>query len=144
MPAITSAGGGGGGGVHLGSAQITGGFTTASLTPVQATGLTVTVLVPGGTHIKITFSCQDLTNTLANDNVIATLWDGAVGGGTQLALSNWLPTAISQTAPCTLVWVGTPAAGSKTYNVGLNALVGGTAKIEGSATAPSLLLVESI
>lgn len=131
---------------YLGSAQITGVFSTTNLTATQVTGLASTVTVPGGTHIKLTVSGQSIYNSTTADYAVLTIWDGAVGSGTLIATSASMQnfTTGSPLAPFTIIGIVNPSAGSKTYNVGLHALVGGTANISGATGSPTLLLVESI
>lgn len=131
---------------YLGSATITSGFTTSSSTVVQVTGLTTTVTIPTGGHTKVTVWVDSIYNTTANNYVTLALWDGTVGSGTQLATAQSRSSSLASgdNAPASIVWVGQPAAGSKTYNVGLFQTGGGTAGIIAGATDPALILVEQI
>ena len=129
---------------YLGSASSTTTFTTSSSSPVQVTGLTATVTIPSTGHTKVTVSASSIQNS-SGGYVELSLWDGTVGSGTKLDQVTFQSTAASQTAPASLTWIGTPAAGSKTYNVGLyNAAVSGTTAMNAGATNPALLLVEQI
>lgn len=127
--------------ITLGYAQITADVTTASATAVQATGLTTTVTIPtGGRRIKITVYCNALYG--GTTNAIMSLWDGVVTSGTQIQSS--ISPAVTTATTITMIASVTPAAGSKTYNVGFKATGGGTADIQASATAPAFILVEAI
>ena len=130
--------------IFLGYSQITADFSTGSTTPVQVTGLTSTVTIPsGGRRIKITFQCRDAFRTGGGPFNI-TLWDGVVGSGTQIqAIQPNTPNGNAQSG--TLTWVSptAPAAGSKTYNIGLSGATG-TMTIEAGATYPAFILVETI
>jgi hypothetical protein len=130
--------------ITLGYAQITSAnFTTASTSPVQVTGLTITVTIPaGGRKVKITAFTGGLYNTTAASSAIMTVWDGVVGSGTQLSRGTGIEGGSSSSSGVAMAVV-TPSAGSKTYNVGLHASAN-TATLEASATAPAFILVESI
>lgn len=130
---------------YLGSTTITASFTTASTTPVQVTSLTATVTIPASGHTKVTVCGYDIENNTGTDYAEISLWDGTVGSGTRLAGCIGRSSNASDVLPFSITWVGQPAAGAKTYNVGLcNAGTAGTAKINAAATNPCLLLVEQI
>lgn len=95
--------------------------------------------------VKITVFIGQLNNTGTNGYALVTLWDGTVGSGTQIGLMAHGGNSGGDVAPGTLVALVTPAAGSKTYNVGLdNGGGGGTAQATAGATSPMLLMVESV
>lgn len=126
----------------LGYAQITTSFTTTSTTAAQVTGLTITVTIPaGGRKIKITAFTRDLFNTGNTSSVFMSIWDGTVGSGTQLNAT--IGFANGGASAGIAMAVVTPAAGSKTYNIGLNTAGSGTAQIEAGATFPAFILVEA-
>lgn len=132
--------------ITLGYAQITTNFNTASTTSVQVTGLTLTVTIPaGGRRIRITGSTSQLYNQTASKNAYMEIWDGVVGSGTRLqGCTNFTVTANTGSGS-TIVSVVTPAAGSKTYNIGaFTDGTGGTAGVEAGATNPAFILVEAI
>lgn len=130
--------------ITLGYTQITGNITTTSTTVVQATGLTVTVTIPaGGRKIKITFFASALQNSATASNNSVSIWDGTVGSGTQLATSLISDFASAGSVYAICYAIVTPAAGSKTYNIGW--LVGSnTGTLVASATSPAFILVEAI
>jgi hypothetical protein len=129
--------------ITLGYAQITAAASTASASAVQVAGLTATVIIPAGSRrIKITAFCPDLGCGSIAD-VTMTIWDGTVGSGTQLSRAYGYVAAANQVFPATAMAVVTPAAGSKTYNVGLHTTAG-TATLDASATFPAFILVEAI
>jgi hypothetical protein len=124
-------------------AQITSNFSTASTTSVQVTGLSCTVTVPANANlVKITFWTGFIDNN-STAFVEATIWDGTVGSGTQLALVSIDINATNtrQIPVCMVALPPVPAAGSKTYNVGLRSTAG-TGFIFGATTSPAFLLVE--
>lgn len=126
----------------LGYAQITSNFTTTSTSQVQVTGLTVTVTIPaGGRRVKITAFARDVYNGSVSYNVLG-IWDGAVGSGTLLSAAQ-NGSAANNSSTLMAVAVGTPAPGSKTYNVGLNCSAG-TAQLDAAAIYPAFILVELI
>jgi hypothetical protein len=143
---VTPTGGGGGPAGLLGSASITAGFTTTSSTPVQVTGLTVTVTVPaGGRSVKVTAFAPQIYNNNSSQYVEMSLWDGTVGAGTKLTSCFFESNPGAQVSPGIAVVVVTPAAGSKTYNVGLcNAASGGTAGLLPGSGYPASLIVEGV
>lgn len=126
----------------LGYTQITSGFTTASTSPVQVTGLTVTVMVPtGGRRLKITAFARDLYNTGTASYTNLDIWDGTVGTGTKLTGAQAETAAAAQTIPSTAIAVVSPAAGSKTYNVSIGASAN-TSGLEAGTAFPAFILVE--
>ena len=130
--------------ITLGYAQATSTFTTTSATAVQVTSLTASVTIPaGGRKVKITAWCGALYNATAGINAVMSIWDGTVGSGTQLAQCYGVSNAAA-TSNGTVMAVVTPAAGAKTYNVGLYRGSGGTATMEAVATSPMFILVEAI
>ncbi len=131
--------------IKLGYTAITSNFSTASTSAVQVTSLTSTVTIPsGGRSVKITAYAPSLYNGTISTNVILTIWDGTVGSGTQLGSAVVSAPAANAQAPVTAMAIVTPSAGSKTYNIGLNASGGGTANLSASATGPAFILVELI
>jgi hypothetical protein len=142
---VVITGGGGSSNVgYLGSATTTSTFTTANGTPTQITGLTVSVTIPASVHTKITMFADQFFNTTATNYAVLTLWDGTVGSGTQIAEAAMRSNAASDIVPATMICLVAPAAGAKTYNVGIHQVGGGSAGIVAGATNPALLLVEAI
>lgn len=132
--------------IKLGSASTTTTFSTASATAVQVTGLTITITVPSGSRSVLLLAwARALYNTTANTQVIMSIWDGVVGSGTQISESYAQANASASTGSNASAFAFvTPAAGSKTYNVGLLATAGGTANLQAGATFPALLLALAI
>lgn len=134
--------------ITLGYAEITAGVTSTSATGSQLPGLTVTVTIPtGGRRVEITVYSYGVFNSVAATNFGVNLWDGAVGG-TQLqaAQANNVSGGATQqnlTLPMTMVWSGTPPAGTKTYNVG-GFTSSGTVNILAATTSPAFILVKVI
>jgi len=133
--------------ITLGYAQITAAFSTTSATAVLVTGLTATVTIPSGSRkIKVTVYSRLLSSSAVNATVTASLWDGTVGSGTQIAdfVNQQLETTGNPiNFGMTMIAVVTPSAGSKTYNVGLQT-TSGTANIYALSTSPAFILVEAI
>lgn len=131
--------------ITLGYAQITTSFTTTSTAFVQVTGLTATVTVPaGGRRIKITAYTFLLNNTASSNAANLSIWDGAVVSGTQLAQATIAPQAANEGGSVTCMAIVTPAAGSKTYNVGASITTSGTVSVGAATAAPAFILVEAI
>ena len=133
--------------ITLGYAQITSTFTGAGNTnPQQVTGLTATVTIPAGSRrIKITAYSEAVYSSTGAAIISVSIWDGVVNSGTQLT-RQVVSTPSSTTAMnCTAIWSGTPAAGSKTYNVGVaTSNASNVANMEAAATYPAFILVEVI
>lgn len=128
--------------ITLGYVQITGNITTTSTSQVQATGLTATVTIPSGNRrIKITVYTVAFANATTANGCSLSLWDGTVGSGTQIQSLNQVPS--TNTFACMIASV-TPAAGSKTYNVGFASVSSGTTTISAGSTSPAFILVEAI
>jgi hypothetical protein len=128
----------------LGYAQTTTTFTSIATPAWQlVTGLTVTVTIPAGSRkIKITVFGRDIFKS-GGGVLDLGIWDGAVGGGTQLADSEPnLASGNASVAYCCAVV--TPAAGTKTYNVGVNPGSTAAVTLEATSTAPAFILVEAI
>lgn len=131
------------GAITLGYAQITADFTTAA-SNAAVTGLSTTVTIPaGGRRVKITAWVECIQHSAAITNLSLSIWDGTVGSGTQLARSFGTIPGSNYSLPATCIAITTPAAGSKTYNVGFGS-GSATSKIIASATSPAFILVEAI
>lgn len=132
--------------ITLGYAQTTSNFSTANTSATQITGLTTTVTIPSGSRkIKITAFASDVYSATAAAFVTMTIWDGTVGSGTQLARTQMIASAASNTLGAIVIAVVTPSAGSKTYNIGLATSSGSdAANMEAAATYPAFILVEAI
>jgi hypothetical protein len=131
--------------ITLGYAQITSNFTTSSLSVGAATGLSAAVTIPaGGRRTEIIFWTGAVTNNTNSDGTNLEIWDGTVGSGTRLLTSNiYQPTGAQMQVPVALRAVVSPSAGSKTYNVGISAVTGGTASILANATSPAYIQVKA-
>jgi hypothetical protein len=131
--------------ITLGYAATTSSFSTSSTTAVLVTGLTTTVTIPaGGRRIKITGFATDMYASTTVGAAL-TIWDGTVGSGTQLARANGGYLSNTSAVVGIVMAVVTPAAGSKTYSIGLNTFNAGTsANIEAASTYPAFILVEAI
>lgn len=128
----------------IGYAQSTSAFSTSSATAVQVTNLSVTVNAPGISRLRITAFASNILNNTSTDAYEMTIWDGTVGSGTQLSRCLGTMAANGQSLPSIASAIVAPAAGSKTYNVGLQADTGGTVTISAGITFPSYISVELI
>lgn len=133
--------------ITLGYVQITSNVgSLTSTTGQQVTGLSVAVTIPaGGRRVKITAFCSNTSNASGSQqsNTLQ-IWDGVVGSGTLLNASVSKNFAANDITPgMTVIASVVPAAGSKTYNVGL-AVSGGTGTVNAGTTSPAFILVEAI
>jgi hypothetical protein len=115
--------------------------TSITVTPVDVTGFQVSVTVPAGRRIKITFDGQLWTNT-ANDQ-------GQVGireGSTLLTYTNGqiMPvTSRGYGAHCECVL--TPTAGTHVYKISIGRQAGaGLVNLIGQPNSPSFIAVEDV
>lgn len=131
--------------ITLGYSPITTNFTTTNTSATQVTGLTVSVTIPdGGRKVEITAFTNFLANTASANSPIMTVWDGAVGSGTQVAQADFNGGAAGDGGSAIAMAILTPSAGAKTYNVGLHVTTSGTAQLSGQATSPAFILVKAI
>lgn len=133
--------------ITLGYVQITSNQTTSSNTAVALTGVTVTVTIPaGGRKIKITAYLANAVANASATTAMISIWDGTVGSGTQLvegvAGATMGGSTYLQGGP--VMAVVTPAAGSKTYNVGIRSTTGASITSQATSTSPTFILVEAI
>lgn len=129
--------------ITLGYTQITSNFVTASTTTTALTGLSASVTIPaGGRRIEIeVFLPSDISTTQSGQNL--SIWDGTVGSGTQLQLASQFQSDAGVANYHICKWYGTPSAGSKTYNVGINTS-SGTLTVGATATAPAFVVVKAV
>lgn len=135
--------------ITLGHASITSSFSTTSTTVVQVTGLSAVVTIPAGSRrIRISAYCPNLGSSSSPKVSYLSIWDGTVGSGTQLQEVPHIQAALQTpfSSACLVSTTVTPAAGSKTYNVGLRSDGGGgiTSWMTLGVTTPAYILVEAI
>lgn len=124
----------------LGWKQILSSITTTSGTIVQATGLSVPVIVPAERKVKLTFAAT--IQHSATQTITVAVYDGSIGGPAVQTGSCYVATATG-TAQNVLSVIISPSAGLHTYNIGW--LTGAaTATMVASATEPAALLVELV
>lgn len=131
------------GAIRLGRINKITNFVTTSTTQTLITDLSVTVTIPtGGRDVEVEVYLPSIASTTQSGQNL-TLWDGTVGSGTQLQLAtNFQDTAgTSNFHYCK--WIGTPASGSHTYNVGISTS-SGTLTVSNSSTAPAILMVRAV
>lgn len=127
----------------LGYRQILVNFSTASTTQVQVTGLSCPVIVPTGRKINITAYCAKVEANGANTVGILGIWDGVVASGTNLEQAQQVITnagfgdAMKPEIPTT------PAAASKTYNLGFH-VSANTGQLTNAAGSPAWIRVELV
>lgn len=118
------------------------GAATASATDVQLLGVTVPVIVPLGRKVEIELVGLGYNNNV-NDGVLATIWEGTVGAGTQLNTGGYEKNSVSpSTSNLHTSAVRTPSTASVTYNFGWHAATAGTGNINASASTPNFIKVK--
>lgn len=126
----------------LGYRQLLASVTTTSTT--QQTVVSVPVIVPSNRKITITAYADSFGSTSGTNVSVAKLWDGAVVSGTQLTQTNSLSGSVTNNpTTATLSYITTPSASSKTYTLGLNINISGTASW-GVVSSPLYLKVELV
>ena len=130
--------------ITLGYAQIITQFSTSSTTDVQVPGLSATVMIPpGGRSARITVYAGIVnSNNDAGQTNALTIWDGTVGGGTQLNIGRVYGGNISMNSMFVQA-ITAPSAGTHTYNVGMR-VDGSQGNIFAEPTQPAFILVELI
>lgn len=129
----------------LGYRQSTTGFTTASTSAVQVTGLSCPVIVPTGRKVKITFFANELYNTAASGNgAFMSIWDGVVNSGAELGVGSMTVAVANQAVPGSVIAITTPNSSSKTYNAGLQAFGTGSGGLDSGSGKPMYILVELV
>lgn len=117
----------------LGLRQIIGGFSSASTSQVQVTGLSCPVIVPIGRKIKISVLADYVQSTGGATNIYVGMWQGTVGSGTLLRTGVYSTAAANNVEGVSQAIETTPAATNETYNVGINVLAN-TAVIPATTT----------
>lgn len=112
------------GAICLGYAQSTVDTSTTSQTAISACTLTVTI-PSGGRRVKITGYAPAPYNETNNSGYALSIWDGAVGTGTQLSSASHERITPVSAHVIEVIAVTTPSAGTKTYNLGWSAENGG-------------------
>jgi hypothetical protein len=80
----------------------------------------------------------------ANVSAFIGIFDGAVSGGTPLTYSVIVSTSSGYNYNATAIAIVTPSAGSKTYNVGVQATASFKTTLNASSILPAFILVEAI
>lgn len=127
----------------LGRAARTGTFVTSSGTPVQVTGLSVTVTVPAGGRIVKVMAFADSMYASASSFMTMHIYDGDPSTGTRIASCTNQSTAANQQMVAFAQAYVTPAAGSKTYNVAFSTSAG-TGTLNASSNQPAFIAVELV
>lgn len=129
--------------IKLGTVSRTSDFTTSSGTPVQVTGMTLSPTIPsGGREVQIEVFAANGYQASSGGAFEMSLWDGAVGSGTQLSKCRFSNTANANS----IGWIKfahTPSAGGKTYNVGLKSGAG-LATLEAGALYPAQMNIKLV
>jgi hypothetical protein len=128
----------------LGFRRCVADIGTTSSTVSLVTPLRCPVIVPANRKVRIRFYGQFVGDTAGN-YVVSSLWDGAVVSGTKLAEGSYLPSSGTGTTPGQMEAVQSPAAGSKSYDVGLksNNNTNGV-HVLGASDNPAIIVVELV
>lgn len=127
----------------LSQRQITTNFSTASTTVVQVTGLTCPVIIPAARKINLKFFVGQASNSSAGFSTVGEVWDGTVGSGTRLQISQAASSLANNPEAVNPEVTYTPASTTKTYNAGLYTNGGGTSTANSAGTGqPVFLRVE--
>lgn len=133
--------------IKLGYTQVTSiGTITSSASAQQLTGLSSTVTIPAGNRsIEITGYLPYIYDGTGGRTILLTIWDGTVASGTQIGQQSKFVNSASEGTGMTVKAVVTPAAGSKTYNLGISDQSTGSLTFTGlSSTNPAFILVKAI
>jgi len=125
----------------IGYRQIIAGFTTAATSATQITGLTVPVIIPANRKVSLKIWSPNAVTATGAASINVTIWQGTVGGGTQLSL---LATASGSTTQYSVVDVEaeTQGTGATTFNGGLNTSnAADAATVAAASTYPCFLKV---
>lgn len=128
--------------ISLGSAATGGLYSSAATTATQLTGASVSVTWPaGGRAALLIFMATGAYTTGATGDIDFSIWDGTVGSGTRLQDGHSSGLPLSNPNTCMFFYSLTPAAGAKTYNIGVqvNGGGGGTANIQAGSTILALV-----
>jgi hypothetical protein len=127
----------------IGLRQITTSFNSSSTTTTQVTGLSVPVITPNnGRKVKITVWTSFIDGSTSGAFPVLTLWDGAVGSGTQLGILQPEVGGTARQYPASIIVIQTPLSASKTYNVGFS-ISTGSGTVYAASTSPAYVSVES-
>lgn len=130
------------GAVALASVTKTTDFSNATATVQAVTGMTISPTIPSGSRlIRISAFIPSSQNTTTQIHAVS-IWDGTVGSGTQLTKADRAVGSATYHSIYVAAIV-TPAAGAKTYNLGVT-FGGGTGTLYGSATFPMMMLAEAL
>lgn len=122
--------------------QITSNRTNATATVAYATGLRSAIKVPAGRKILVEFFARGAYNSTAGSNFSASLWEGAVNSGTQLAEQYGILSSAAA-SPGNLRAEYTPSSTDITLTVGFKASTN-TAIIDANTGAPAFLRVSLV
>lgn len=129
----------------LGYAEKTSISSTTNTGPTDI-GLSVTVTIPAGvSSVVVQAFCPVLYCTTLNVAAHLSLWKGNVGTGTQIQDSRGYQSGSSGTgSPSPMRKIDVVAGNTYTFKVGLHAESASTARAEGSAAAPTILIVRAV
>lgn len=128
----------------LGQVLLTNNFSMTGSTPTQIYGMSITAYIPAGRRVRLTWNTYTYTTT--GGLSIVSGWVGTVSSGTRIAASEDDYSTTNQGHSLHGTGYYTPsAAGSTTFNVGVNnGTAGQNVTIGASTTVPTWLTVELV
>lgn len=125
----------------IGYRQIVANATATTI--AQIVGLSVPVIIPTGRKVKVKLQAgRHIAEDNSGTQAVASIWDGTVSSGTQLAEAGHATAAANQFTSPSIEAIKTLSAGSHTINGGLRAVGAGTATITAATTTPCYVSVE--
>lgn len=127
----------------LGYTQLCAGFTSgASGTVTEVLGLATTVTTSPGQRIKLKTYSASASSTTIDAVTVITIWDGAVGAGTQIAQAN-INNAVAKNQFVNCEMYMNPTTVAHTYRVGILSTAG-TNSYAATTIAPAYLSIEVV
>jgi hypothetical protein len=118
-------------------------FATASTSPSLVLGMTAPVYVAPGAELEISVFVPATQNTAGSVGMFISIWDGAVGSGTQLARLELDQLTATFQLGGTATVPASPIAGLRTFNIGFHT-TSGTASLVAAITTPAYFSVKEL
>jgi hypothetical protein len=129
--------------VLIGYRQVLTSQNTTSSTAVQITGLTCPINVPTSRNIEGVVEMTAAFNNSGGQNILASIWDGVVGVGTQKNVGGGTTAAAAAIVPVRVSFLDR-VSGVKTYNGAFNSSAGSTAATNAGSTQPVFISIKLI
>lgn len=128
----------------LGYKQNVSSYANSNLTAQQVTGLSCPVIVPANRKVRVSLWSGNSSSSNSGTTIIASLWDGTVGSGTQIGEARFYTPTANAGGILYAETILTPSSSSKTYNIGFHNSTSNTGSFYGATTAPAFIKVELI